>query len=236
MKTAITLATTAGLIVAAGYLWQSHSLGTAAIAPPSPPNDNLSGHNTLPSHGVPPFATHQTQPTALPSELSDNAVTDNTPPEEPIAIEKPDELILWDIADTTTQVDNNPARIIHSAPQTFSQLKLEQTLDIALPNKTLTARLGSTHNQGPNIEVWKGHIAQGDPIDNIIIVRGKIQTHITVATKEATHTAIIDNETGIGSLIDQADINQGQAAVNDAIPLLPIDAQPPIENQTELTL
>lgn len=144
-------------------------------------------------------------------------------------LDKPDQLDLWRSANQEIRVDGIKGFAIASAPGASAQLKINQTLSLPIPqiDQTLTAELLSTHNQGANVEVWKGKVLDGSEQDNIIIVKGRLETHITVATEEGTYTAIVDNASGKGSIVDQADVNEGQIPFDDGIPVPPIDAEPP---------
>lgn len=170
-----------------------------------------------------------TSPSKARSGQSTQAAGLGAPPAGGNDIDKPDHLDLWRSAKQEINVDGIKGFAIASAPGTSAQLKINQTLSVPIPqiDQTLSAQLLSTHNQGANVEVWKGKVLDGNAQDNIIIVKGRLETHITVATEEGTYTAIVNNASGKGSIVDQADVNEGQIPFDDGIPVPPIDAEPP---------
>lgn len=126
-------------------------------------------------------------------------------------------------------VDGIAGFAITAKPHLSSYLDINQLIEFPIPNeaKTLMATIEGTHNHTSNVAVWKGKINGGSAFDNVTIVKGKIETHITIATEEATYIAIVDNQSGKGSIVNQSDINAGQVPFDDAIPVEPLDVQPP---------
>jgi hypothetical protein len=67
--------------------------------------------------------------------------------------------------------------------------------------------LDSTENMAGEVEVWSGHISDGDANENVVITKGQINTHITVATNENIYTVILNNTTGRGTFINEGELS-----------------------------
>lgn len=139
---------------------------------------------------------------------------------------------LWQVEpdDQDAYVDGIPATRVHTDPSLIEQFHVGQELGLFIPKKNLEIKtaIDSTHNQSANVNVFVGRIIDGHPKDNVIVTRGKIETHVVISSaRDGTYTAIIDNQSGETVIVDQADINANQIPFDDAILVEPIDQPPP---------
>ena len=173
------------------------------------------------------------QGTTQPFTPQDRSVTKGSTlmevPDRPPVIDREEHISLWDADPQPTKIDGVKAFSVNSKPALGQHFKLKQTLDIYIPqrNEVLKAELKSTHNMNAKVAIWKGKILEGDASDNIIVAVGPLETHITVATETGTYTAIVDNASGKGTIVDQGDINARQSPIEDGIPIRPINISPP---------
>ena len=98
-----------------------------------------------------------------------------------------------------------------------SNLQTGDTLTLPVPvyEQNLLVTLTETRNSLNQTEVWRGDVAFTRPIeidgvlyaghetDQVLITRGEWQTHIAVLTRQGNISAVIDNETGKGQLVDE---------------------------------
>lgn len=175
-------------------------------------------------------------PSAIPTPPSDAHQTQQMPDVPPPA-SKPLIVDLWQLDTDNPDTDwgGVPAKRMHTAAERLNQFQVGQTLRFNLPQRqaTLEAKLESTQNDVANVKIWKGRILDGQPMDNLVVTQGKIQTHITLATHEGTYTAIIENATGDTVLIDEGDITVNQIPFEDGIPIAPIEQSPPPVNPAQ---
>ncbi len=143
--------------------------------------------------------------------------------------DKPERFQIWEASTDQVNVDGISGFKLSAEPNLSGYLDINQIIEFPIPNepKKLVAKIETTHNHTPNVAVWKGKIKDGSRFDNVTIVTGKIETHITIATEEATYIAIVNNASGKGSIVNQSDINAGQVPFDDAIPVEPLDVHPP---------
>lgn len=138
---------------------------------------------------------------------------------------------LWQVnaTDPSTEVNGIPATRISVAPQLLDGMHVGQEVTLPIPalNRSVTAKITSTHNQLNNVEVFKGPITDGHPKDNVIITRGQTSTYVVVATREGTYSATIDNRTGNATLTDEGDINEGIQPGDDSITVPGIEMPTP---------
>ncbi|MET1079146.1 MAG: hypothetical protein ABWY06_14125 [Pseudomonas sp.] len=92
-------------------------------------------------------------------------------------------------------------------PEALHDLNVGQTLELALPGRSqpLRARLGETRN-GDGVAIWQGSLIDGDPAETLTVVRGAIETHLTVATLQGSYSVIVDNQTGKAVITDENDL------------------------------
>lgn len=157
------------------------------------------------------------------------------PPEGKLKVEKPNRISVWEVNDDTVLVDGIKGKEISAKENLASYLEVNQLLEFPIPNKaqTLVASVESTHNHTANVAVWKAKILDGHAYDNVAIVKGRLETHITIATEEATYIAIINNASGKGTIVDQSDVTDKQIPFDDGIPVEPVDVPPPALSYSE---
>lgn len=85
-------------------------------------------------------------------------------------------------------------------------LAVGKTLQLAVPGRKepLRATLDETHNTG--VAVWSGSVQGGQPEDSLTVVRGQLETHITLATRDKTLSFVVDNATGSTLITDQNEL------------------------------
>ena len=83
-------------------------------------------------------------------------------------------------------------------------LALGQVVSLALPgrNSPTRATLGETRNTAGSA-VWQGSLIDGDEVESMTLVKGALETHITVATLDGSLSIIIDNATGKTVITDE---------------------------------
>ncbi|MGM0571660.1 hypothetical protein [Marinobacter sp.] len=128
-----------------------------------------------------------------------------------------------------TEVDGFPAIRLKGDPEAAASLHVGQQLALQLPelDRTLTARLDSTHNQLNDIQVFRGPVSGGHEDDNVVVTRGKKSTYVVISTREGVYSAVIDNTTGDTTLTSETDIQGNLAGEDDAIPVPGVDQAPP---------
>ena len=169
-------------------------------------------------------------PTAAPRANADATAALPARPDNPARDARP-AVSLWQAGpDTTrTEVDGFPATRLQADPQALSGLHVGQQVTMEVPdlNRTITARLTSTHNQLNKVEVFRGPVTGGHDKDNVIVTRGKTATYVVLSTREGVYSAVINNGTGEAVLTSETDIQDNLAGENDAIPVPGIDQEPP---------
>lgn len=128
-----------------------------------------------------------------------------------------------------TEVDGFPAIRMKGDPEAAASLHVGQQLALQLPDldRTLSARLESTHNQLNDIQVFRGPVSGGHEDDNVVVTRGKKSTYVVISTHEGVYSAVIDNETGDTTLTSETDIQDNLAGEDDAIPVPGVEQLPP---------
>ncbi|GGY86096.1 hypothetical protein [Marinobacter zhanjiangensis] len=138
---------------------------------------------------------------------------------------------LWQAGSnpTKTEVDGFPATRLKADPQALAGLHVGQQVALQVPdlNRTVTARLTTTHNQLNNIEVFRGPVTGGHKKDNVIVTRGNTSTYVVVNTREGVYSAVIDNRTGDAVLTSEKDVQDNLAGEQDAIPVPGVNQTPP---------
>ena len=127
---------------------------------------------------------------------------------------------LWSLSEDTIAVDDRiTGNTVSLEIDQIASLQPNDSLLIAVPGSegVMTARIKQTFNQLGNVKVWQGALDvesdftmngnayAGHPQDNIVISRGKKSTHITIATRASTYTAVVDNATGQGHIVNEAE-------------------------------
>ncbi|MDH0140903.1 hypothetical protein [Aquipseudomonas alcaligenes] len=143
------------------------------------------------------------------------------------------ELRLWDEQSLVASESNGiPVYQTQVAPDLLQSIAVGQTLALAVPGRQqpLRATLSETRNNG-GAAVWHGKLLDGRDTDSLTLVRGALETHITVATLEGTLSMIIDNATGKTVITDEnemvlrADPNDTMPFDARELPALPPPAQ-----------
>ncbi|ENO15381.1 hypothetical protein J057_08521 [Marinobacter nanhaiticus D15-8W] len=205
---------------------QTQPKGQSASTPPPTPGNMKPAPGSAPGPG-PVVAT----PSPVPAGSGGNSSA-NMPLPEPIqrAPRQP-RAELWqvDTKDPSTEVNGIPATRISIAPQLLDAMHVGQEVTLPIPalNRSVTAKITSTHNQLDNVEVFKGPVTDGHPKDNVIITRGQTSTYVVVATREGTYSATIDNRTGNATLTDEGDITEGIHPGDDSISVPGIEMPTP---------
>ncbi|MGQ7273283.1 hypothetical protein [Marinobacter sp. V034] len=209
------------VIIAVGFFWLSRSGSpdlpdTVQTADQPDPQAASQAPRPAPSAATAKTAGPSGAPAQAPATTAAQTTGSSTtmPLPEPVHHPKwpPQQRVeLWqvDAADPDTTVDGIPATKMTVEPELLSSMHVGQEVTLPIPalNRSVTATLTSTHNQINNVEVFKGPITDGNDKDNVIITRGKTNTHVIVATREGVFSATIDNRTGSATLTDEGDIN-----------------------------
>lgn len=126
-------------------------------------------------------------------------------------------------------MDGVPAIRMEGDQEAAASLHVGQQLALQLPDldRTLSARLESTHNQLNDIQVFRGPVSGGHEDDNVVVTRGKKSTYVVISTREGVYSAVIDNETGDTTLTSETDIQDNLAGEDDAIPVPGVEQLPP---------
>ena len=176
------------------------------------------------------YSTQVNQTNNTVSSSSPNDV-DKSFPADVARIERESDIVLWsDLTDAKDiEINTVKAKQFDVDPSLLEQFHVGQNIEFETlgGQQTLNSRLTSTSNQLGGVAVWKGQIKNGHPNDNVIITRGKIETHVVVSTTEGTYTTIIDNKTGSATLVDEGEIIAGQLPTEDGIYVEGIDDTPP---------
>lgn len=173
------------------------SIAAAEQALPSSPT----AAPPLPSAAAP---GNTAAPTQADGQTADTALT-------PVAVAPtaaPDELNLWS-SDSLSVADQHgmPVHLTQVDPALLGQFSVGQTLELSLPGRTapLRSTLEQTRNNG-GAAVWQGKLIDGDEAESLTVVRGQLETHITVATLDGTLSVIIDNQSGSAVITDENEL------------------------------
>lgn len=162
----------------------------------------------------------QVQPSTAPLASADQTVAPiPQPPQPQVTAAQQRELTLWDqqslVAGESHGVTVHETQI---DPSLLQAIGLDQTLTLSLPGRQqpVRATLTETRNNGA-AAVWAGKLLDGTDADNLTLVRGALETHITVNTLDGTVSMIIDNATGKTVITDENELVL-RADPNDAVP------------------
>ncbi|MFL1486068.1 hypothetical protein [Marinobacter sp. LN3S78] len=138
---------------------------------------------------------------------------------------------LWQAGNNSdkTEVDGFPATRLQANPEALASLHVGQQVTLPVPelNRTVTARLTTTHNQLNSIEVFRGPVTDGHDKDNVVVTRGETSTYVVLSTRDGVYSAVIDNHSGDAVLTSETDIQDNLAGHEDAIPVPGVDQTPP---------
>lgn len=207
------------ILLGVGVIFKTTSEGSDVVV--EEPNRVVSG-----AVDVSPSTQNMTPPAST-------ASPDSAPelPEVPAEKVKEPEVTLWQIDQNEPDMlfDGHPAKRMHTDPGLIDTLHVGQKLHLDIPQRDISveAEIASTHNLTPRTQVWQGKILGGHPQDNVVVTRGQIETHVTIATFDGTYSAVIDNATGETVMIDEGDITINQIPHEDGIPVDAVEQQPP---------
>ncbi|MCX4026125.1 hypothetical protein H0A36_11365 [Endozoicomonas sp. SM1973] len=125
-------------------------------------------------------------------------------------------VVFWQETGQQQTVDKFDIPVDHLQvnPSYIEQIQVGQVLEFPIPelNKSFITKLTDTANSFNDVHVWTGVIVDGDPTENVIVTRGKTQTHITISSREGIYSAVIDNGSGKTQIINENNI---KAAVDE---------------------
>ena len=123
----------------------------------------------------------------------------------PVAASSAAQATLWD-AQSLQETESNgiTQHLTQVDPQQLSNLAVGQVVSLALPGRSSPTRatLGETRNTAGSA-VWQGSLIDGDEVESMTLVKGALETHITVATLDGSLSIIIDNATGKTVITDE---------------------------------
>lgn len=65
------------------------------------------------------------------------------------------------------------------------------------------------------VRVWSGNLPDAGPFGGLSVVRGNLETHLTIITDESTWVAVVDNQTGQTTMVDERERMQYQYLSED---------------------
>jgi hypothetical protein len=133
-------------------------------------------------------------------------------PGQPDGMELP--LALWQSAPywVAPRADL-PAEPIEVDPLIFDNLKVGQPVELPIPQESapLFGVVSETHDElGGEVRVWSGPVDGSHDSASFTISHGSKATYITVATGSRIYELSVDNVTGGGSVVDEADMTSGK--------------------------
>lgn len=143
------------------------------------------------------------------------------------------QVTLWQAASLQEEETDGIVRhLTQLDPQQLTTLHTGQVVALALPGRQhpVRARLGETRNTAGSA-VWHGALLDGDAMESMTLVRGTLETHITLATLDGSLSIIVDNATGKTVITDEnqlvlrADPNDHLHYQHKELPPLPPPAQ-----------
>ncbi|MAM89409.1 MAG: hypothetical protein CME36_19085 [unclassified Hahellaceae] len=161
---------------------------------------------------------------------ADSADDDDTAPDQSTYAE----LSAWSVADETPiDVDGVEGLAIQTDPAALRSMKVGQKISLPIPDlqPMPEATIESTHSPLDGIDVFKGALNDGQANDNVIVTRGEIDTIFVVSTSTGVYTAIVNNRTGQGSLVNEADVNARAVPIADGIEVAPVEMPLPERGQ-----
>ncbi|GLK87864.1 hypothetical protein GCM10017655_09260 [Pseudomonas turukhanskensis] len=114
---------------------------------------------------------------------------------------------LWDSSSLVPEKQDDMTLYHTQVPvAAIGSLAVGKTLQLAVPGRKepLRATLDETHNNGA--AVWSGSVQGGQAEDSLTVVRGQLETHITLATRDKTLSFVVDNATGKTLMTDQNEL------------------------------
>lgn len=144
------------------------------------------------------------QSTAAPASQAASGVS-TLQAKPPVATSSAAQATLWD-AQSLQETESNgiTQHLTQVDPQQLSNLAVGQVVSLALPGRSSPTRatLSATRNTAGSA-VWQGSLIDGDEVESMTLVKGALETHITVATLDGSLSIIIDNATGKTVITDE---------------------------------
>lgn len=111
----------------------------------------------------------------------------------------------------------------------LSELSVGQELVMGLPGveQPVRVQLDSTHNNA-GVPVWQGALPEGSEIERMTLVRGALETHISVTTLQGTYSVIIDNRSGRTVVTNENDLARRADPHGDTVELPAGELPPPV--------
>ncbi|GAA3976542.1 hypothetical protein [Allohahella marinimesophila] len=170
------------------------------------------------------------EPVQPDTQADADEASDDAPLDQPVAAD----LSAWSVADAEPiQVDGVKGLAIQTDPAALQSLQVGQKVTLPIPDlqPLPEATIESTHSPLDGINVFKGGLNDGHPDDNVIVTRGEIDTIFVVSTSTGVYTAIVNNRTGQGSLVNEADVNARAVPIADGIEVAPVEMPLPERGQ-----
>lgn len=184
--------------------------------------ESLPPEAPLPVSGAPaqspaelPSRLQTTNPAPTPNQNQVSALAPATP--------SPADSELWPGRQWSQQPskDGFPLYSTQADPVQVRQLDKGMGFVLPLPNgaEPVKARITEKRSGFGGMPVLTGTIgANSESAESVTVVRGKLDTHMTIITRQATWTAVIDNETGKTVVVDERDRMKNQMLdVNDGV-------------------
>lgn len=115
------------------------------------------------------------------------------------------QVLLWE-ADSLQEEETDGIVRHHTRldPQQIETLHTGQIVALAVPGREqpLRASLSETRNTA-GAAVWHGALIDGDEAESMTVVRGALETHISLATLDGSLSIIVDNATGKTVITDE---------------------------------
>lgn len=139
------------------------------------------------------------------------------------------EVDLWELPPDgpTTLIDDLPTAVFSMDAKTLSNLRVGQLVRLQLPDGAgeVEAEINETYNDPAGVQVWTGSIKDDVNQASIIFTRGETQTHILIASTQGNYSAVVDNHSGDGTLINESTIHSRQLPYDDGIVYRPGDTE-----------
>jgi len=179
---------------------------------------------------VPPARPTITAPSApVTPPAADSTVQAQPIANQPAAAQ----VTLWDAGSLQEEeADGIIRHLTQLDPQHLAGLHTDQVVTLALPGRQqpVRASLSETRNTAGSA-VWHGSLIGGEAMESMTLVRGTLETHITLATADGSLSIIVDNATGKTVITDEnqlvlrADPNDHLHYNHKELPPLPPPAQ-----------
>lgn len=140
--------------------------------------------------------------------------------ELPIAIWQP-----IDVGGTSVFDESDiPHKSVQMDPDFFDLLEVGRPVEIPIPQESQPyyGVVGEIHNQlNGAVQVWSGPIDGAHDTASFTMTRGRVSTYVTIATGSAIYEAVLDNATGVGSVMNEVDLTKGKDEHDSLIPRNP---------------